>query len=251
MQVSVQNRLLALNRSFYAKSAKAFDESRTHFWPGFVTVADFLQEKCPVPWRVLDVGCGNGRLLHFLRGRQLVQDYVGVDANETLLARARQKAQEHAGSTPTRRFHQLDISSQGWSGLLGKSKQFDIVFCLATLHHLPGTKLRKSAIQCMAKLLREGGYLVLSNWQPLNSSRERKKILEWSVCELTPEDVEDGDLLISWNREVEAVRYVHVMSPEEVCDLAASAGLKVESQFLKDGFEQNLNLYSMLSRPFD
>lgn len=251
MQASVQNLLLDLNRAFYAKTAKAFDESRARSWPGFAVAAEYLRPRCPAPWRVLDVGCGNGRLLQFLREKNLVQDYVGIDANESLLTRARTKVIEPTGPYSTSRFIQMDISASDWSVLLPEPGEFDAVFCLATLHHMPGSMLRSAIMNCMAKLLRAGGYLILSNWQPLNSNREKKKILEWSTCGLSPQAVESGDLLISWKREVDAVRYVHVLTREEVKSMADLAGLSVNRQFLEDGSEKNLNLYSVLSRPLN
>ena len=248
MQPSIQSRLLALNRSFYEQVATAFDGTRSRPWPGFGVVAEYLLPKCIVPWRILDVGCGNGRLLHYLSEKKLVQEYWGIDANETLLSKARLKAKESVSTRYVSRHLQIDITVPDWTTNLERAYGFDVIYCLATLHHLPGVALRSSALQQMANLLRPGGYLVLSNWQPLNSNREQKKILDWAACRIDREEVEEGDLLISWKHQVQAARYVHVFSSQEVCQLAETVGLTVKHQFLSDGSESNLNLYSILCR---
>ncbi len=248
MHPSVQIRLMDLNRNFYEQVATAFDGTRSGPWPGFEVVAEYLRPKCIAPWRILDVGCGNSRLLQYLIEKELVQEYWGIDANETLLSKARLKAQESASTGLVSRHLQIDITVADWTANLEEASGFDVIYCLATLHHLPGLALRSSALNQMADLLRPGGYLVLSNWQPLNSKREQKKILDWATCQIVREEVEEGDLLISWKHQVQAVRYVHVFSSQEVCHLAETAGLTVKHQFLSDGSESNLNLYSIMCR---
>ncbi len=248
MHPAVQDYLLTLNRRFYEQVAPAFAETRSRPWPGFAVAFAYVRPRCPVPWSVLDVGCGNGRLLQYLGEQRLVQQYVGVDANATLLANARPKAHAPAISAVACRFLQADIATADWPVGLAGTASFDVVACLATLHHLPGLTLRQAVVQAMARLLRPGGYLVLSNWQPFNSQRERGKVLDTSAFQLAAGVLEEGDFLISWKREVAAVRYVHVLSVQEVCQLAAAANLTTEHQFLEDGSERNLNLYSILCR---
>ncbi len=246
MHPSVQDYLLTLNRRFYAQVATVFAETRSRPWPGFAAAFECVLSKCPAPWSVLDVGCGNGRLLPCLRERRLVQRYVGVDANKTLLSKARTKAQEGTMLQPSGQFLQVDISTADWPARLDETEGFDVVFCLATLHHLPGAALRQAALQAMTGLLRPGGCLVLSNWQPFNSQREQRKVLESTALRLAPGVLEEGDFLIRWERGISTVRYVHVFSAQEMCQLAAAVGLTTAHQFLEDGSERNLNLYSIL-----
>src|SRR5687767_3887443 len=50
----------------------------------------FVEEHCPVPGRLLDLGCGTGRLLVPLAGKGYRA--VGVDLSHEMLAVAREKA---------------------------------------------------------------------------------------------------------------------------------------------------------------
>ncbi|MFN7209248.1 MAG: class I SAM-dependent methyltransferase, partial [Aggregatilineales bacterium] len=75
--------LNALNRAFYAQAAENFDESRGRAWNGWRRLLPHL-EGLPVPRRILDVGCGNGRFGRFL-ARHLPQvRYHGMDNNAAL-----------------------------------------------------------------------------------------------------------------------------------------------------------------------
>ena len=68
-------RLLALNRQFYDEFADPFAESRGFEQPGLRRALDVL----PATGRLLDVGCGNGRLAHVLESADRSIDYLGID----------------------------------------------------------------------------------------------------------------------------------------------------------------------------
>ncbi|NWF71084.1 MAG: class I SAM-dependent methyltransferase [Chloroflexi bacterium] len=87
MDAETRARLNALNRTFYAITADEFHETRAQAWPGWQQLLGFLPAG---GLRLLDVGCGNGRLGVFLgaqRGWPLV--YHGMDNSGALLERAR------------------------------------------------------------------------------------------------------------------------------------------------------------------
>jgi len=43
-------------------------------------------------------------------------------------------------------------------------KSFDVLFCIASFHHIPGRKLRYRAIHKMHRVLKSDGILVLTVW---------------------------------------------------------------------------------------
>ena len=251
MNPETQKQLLSLNRRFYTTVAEPFDATRLATQPGKVELVRRLplESNGKVP-TLADIGCGNGRLAWLLDEQGIRLDYVGVDANVQLLA----LAESHTADLRyvRTRFVQADIAQPNWIHAIPQpSPGFDIVTCLATLHHLPGYNLRRAAMQALAMLVAPGGVVAISTWQFLTSPRFRAKLIDWSEVDIDPKQVEPGDALLPWQQGVSAVRYVHQLDLDEVTTLAAHAGLRVEESYFADGKEGNLNLYALLRRPYE
>ena len=126
MDKVTQQNLLALVRRNYEAIAVDFDNTRKkHLWPELIKLAGLVKDGD----KVLDVGCGNGQLIEAFKEKKI--DYLGVDSSERLIAAAK-------------RNQKLGIKNQEF--LMGNileldkisEKDFDYVFCIAVLHHLPG-----------------------------------------------------------------------------------------------------------------
>jgi 2-polyprenyl-3-methyl-5-hydroxy-6-metoxy-1,4-benzoquinol methylase len=250
MPPAVQARLLELNRRFYATVAGEFDRTRQGLPSGMLDLAGRLAEQVGAhhPLRVLDAGCGNGRFARALaatrfRAALTPLAYTGVDADAQLLAAAAAQTAGLAGVTT--RFVPLDIADSSWTQDL-EAASFDVVICLAVLHHFPGYVLRQRLIADLRSLLAPGGILALSTWQFLTAARLAGKQADWAAVGVDPADLEPGDALLPWNQGVHALRYVHQLDLAEVQTLAAAAGLRVLDTFRADGKEGNLNLYALL-----
>jgi 2-polyprenyl-3-methyl-5-hydroxy-6-metoxy-1,4-benzoquinol methylase len=242
---ATRQRLLALNRHFYATVAEPFDQSRRAWPPGKRRLLALLPHGDEAqPLRVADIGCGNGRLACMLASRGTPVDYVGVDADPTLLALARAHC---AGLTHVRaHFVQADLAAPGWVQALDRVHTFDVVACLATLQHLPGFDLRAAVVRDLTGLMAPGGFMALSAWQFLTSERFVAKQVAWAAVGMDAAMVELGDALLPWQQGGYAVRYVHQIDLAELTELAAGAGLALVDHFYADGKEGNLNLYALL-----
>ncbi len=98
--------------------------------------------------RVLDIGCGTGRDVQWLRERGF--DAVGVDATEEMLNQGRRRynlAGEH-------------ISRDTLPALATVRGQFEAVTCISVLHHIGPTELL-DALYRLRSLLAPGGFLVI------------------------------------------------------------------------------------------
>lgn len=242
MTPETRQRLLDLNRAFYAAVAEPFDSTRSQPPDGMMHSLAWLPPADPLS--VLDVGCGNGRFAWALEtlGRRV--DYTGVDADERLLALAQTHAKRlrHVNA----RFFQADLATPDWRMAPALSTSYDAVVCLATLHHFPGDALRRRIFSDLAGLLATHGRLIVSTWQFLTASRLAARQLDWSEIGLRAADVTPGDALLPWKQGVFAVRYVHQIDAEEMRGLAQDAGLTIAASFRADGKEGNLNLYTIL-----
>lgn len=96
------------------------------------------------PTSVLDVGCGDGRLLFDLVGH--VDRLVGVDLDSRAIA--------HAGAFAP----EVDFRTQGIEQVEGR---FDVVTCVETLEHIPNDA-EAAFFAAAAERVRPGGYLVVT-----------------------------------------------------------------------------------------
>jgi len=261
----VCRQLVALNQTFYQQFGGSFSDSRSRPQPGFTQL---LEELPKGVIDVLDVGCGDGRFGRFLyqetrdwrleterlgdwetvsplppcssapllsRRPAKVGRYVGIDFSESLLAIAR-------GLGPGEYWQRDLVQPDCLAGL----REFDVIVCLAALHHIPGYANRLRLMSEMKAHLRPNGRLFLATWQFLANERQRRKLRDWSEAGLSAADVEPEDYLLSWEREGQGLRYVALIDEVAVAQIAQEIGLTVQKQFYSDGREGNLSLYTVL-----
>ena len=245
MDPTVRATLVGLNRTFYARFAVDFARTRSGWPAGFDRILPYLRPAA----NVLDLGCGNGRLLTFLAKHNWNGQYVGADSSRALLDFAEQAAVRaaDAGARIDARFEFVDFAEQYWTSTLGTSA-FDAITALAVLHHIPGRAQRTEFLAACQALLQPQGVLVLSTWQFLIAPRLRAHILPWETIGLTSSRVEAGDYLLSWGEGAVGQRYCAAIDEDELATEASPAGLSMGGSFRGDGREGNLNLYAMLQR---
>lgn len=237
MREEVVDLLKNLNRQFYDDFAESFAASRGNTEPGL----DHLLASVQPGDRVLDLGCGQGRIARLLPPRC---SYTGVDFSAKMLAIAQQQAGE-AGVQA--RFLLGDLLAPIWP--VDAADGYRWVILRAVLHHVPGAQNRQAVVAHAARTLLAGGQLIIANWQFLEIERLRRRLLPWNSIGLTPDDVEPGDYLLDWQRDGFGMRYVHLVDEDETLTLAHSAGCQVETLFRADGHHNNLTLYALLNTP--
>ena len=225
--VTIQ-RLNAINREFYRTTAEAFDQTRGSAWPGWNHLLPHLDS----PLRVLDVGCGNGRLGLFLREHVAEMRYHGLDNNPALLAKARE-------SLPEASFELRDIVETP-----PEQGEYDLVALFGVMHHIPGAAQRRDLLARLAQRLAPGGLLAFACWRFYEFERFRQRIVPW------PEDItpEAHDYLLDWRRGTMALRYCHYVDDAEHAALVDATGLREIETYRADGFSGTVNRYSLLCR---
>ena len=117
---------------------------------------------------------------------------------------------------------------------LGKISEnnFDYIFSVAVLHHIPGRDLRIKALQEMKKKLNQDGKIFLTVWNLWGQGKFVKMILKfWLLVLVGKNKMDFGDILFAWkNKRGESVsrRYYHAFTKRELARTVGLAGLKIE-----------------------
>ena len=249
MDHTIVERLLSLNREFYAAFARSFAGSRPVSDPGLTCILPHIG--CCA--KVLDVGCGNGRLALLLDQERPDVTYLGVDAVPEFIEIARAKTARLDAISAE--FRVADLAQPGWSRALADGgrrtavdARFDCVVALAVLHHIPSFDMRARLMRDLFGLLETDGCLILSTWQFLGNARMRRKIVDWGEAGISEEELEPGDYLLDWKRGGRGLRYCHLVDKAEVAGLAAKGGFRLRETFRAGGREGNLSLFAVLDR---
>ena len=232
MHTSNAQQLLNLNRNFYDTFAANFSASRSRLQTGIRISLAALQPYASI----LDVGCGDGRVLAASRRHEPASHYMGLDFSRQLL--------DQTPTSPRCDFIYTNLTSPDWSTVL--PNRFDAAICFSVLHHIPGRHRRIRLLREINTALKPGARCALSVWQFLQLSRLRRKIVPWEQIGLTETAVDPGDYLLDWRRGGHGLRYVHHFQPLELHALCTHAGFKVDKSFHSDGENNALGFYMLL-----
>jgi len=213
MKKDVQIKLLKIVHDNYRDIAAQFDVTRKKYiWPELAKVLSGLKDGDSL----LDVGCGNGRLIENLGNKNI--SYLGVDNSEELIKLAKI-------NYPEQNFKVLDILK-----LETLTQKFDLVISVAVLHHLPSQELRFEALKNLKSVTTPGGQIIFSVWKLWSNKKYQKYLWQNIWQKLTfKSNLDFGDLLFPWkNNRGEAVseRYYHAFTKKGLKKLLNLAGLK-------------------------
>ncbi len=131
----------------YNQISTNFSASRNYIWPD---LKPFIAD-VPEGASVLDLGCGNGRLLLGLPSKI---NYLGIDESDSLLEKAKEL---HPGY----KFIEGDIADEKiWE----KLPKYDYIFCIAVIHHLPSYHQHLFVLKQIEKHLNQNGKVLVTAW---------------------------------------------------------------------------------------
>ncbi|MFH1657616.1 MAG: methyltransferase domain-containing protein [bacterium] len=215
----------------YNRIALPFTRSRGFIWD-ISELADYVKSGD----KVLDLGCGNGRLCRIFKDRQI--DYVGVDGSEELISLAQEN------------YPHLEFQVADPLNLLFPANHFDGVFSIRVLHHFPSREYRLQFLKEAARILKPGGTLVLTVWN-VWGCKDRQNLIRLIKHTLTKifkkSRLDFGDALIPWGDE--AMRYYHFFTKNELKTLVEEAGLKVKKIWVTPKENKNSDIYLVAEKP--
>jgi tRNA (uracil-5-)-methyltransferase TRM9 len=216
--------LLEKNRRDYDLIAEDFSKTRWRIWPEFGIFKRYVKDGDSI----LDVGCGNGRLLELFKDRKI--DYLGVDISQKLIEIAKRK------------HPQEDFLVADNLNLPFPDNNFDKVFSVAVLHTIPSKELRRKALVELKRVLKPKGLLILIAW---NMWRKEMFPLILKHCFLKligKSKLDLRDVFISWADKTE--RYYHVFTQAELRVLTEESGFKIVKRgTVKNERGRRSNLY--------
>ena len=229
MNKKTQKEILNIVKKNYSEIAEHYSETRKkELWPELID----LTKNIPANARVLDVGCGSGKLLKVLQEKKIY--YLGIDPCAELLKQAGEQF-------PNFKFNKGDILNLGAINELN----FDYIFCIAVLQHIPGKDLQIKALKQLKNKLSKNGKIILSVWNLWSKEKYRKLIWKFQLLKLINKNKMDfGDILFDWkNSQGENVskRYYHAFHLFELKRIIKKSGLKIEKIY-KDEY----NIYAIV-----
>lgn len=205
------NEIIHKTRQDYNRIAKYFNSTRNN-----VGELEIFKPFLKNGQNILDWGCGNGRLIFLLKGGKI--KYFGTDQSDELLKIGRKKFNKEI--------------KEGWVKFYSTANRkksfganfFDLVFMIASFHHLPDKQTRQKLLKDIYKQLKPKGKLIITVWN-LESDWAKSKIdTSWK-------QVGENDFLVPWKNsqgKLMAERYYHHFSKEELSGLLKETGFKIK-----------------------
>lgn len=188
--------------------------------PLFAADQAFVFRHCPGPGRLIDLGCGTGRLLVSLA--RLGWRVLGVDLSAEMLAVAREKAQSAGVAVELMQANlaELDAVADG---------SFDHAACLfSTLGMVLGADVRRRVVGHAHRVVRPGGRLILhvhNRWFHLNH-REGRRWLMGDVVRGWMGRPDAGDRVMPAHQGVAGLT-LHLFRRCEVVRLLREVGFRI------------------------
>jgi ubiquinone/menaquinone biosynthesis C-methylase UbiE len=174
-------------------------------------------------FNILDIGCGNGRFLSFLKDKIPAPiNYLGIDNNDYFLQESRKKHKNLAFC----KFKKVDAFSN-----IEKIKgSYKAVMLFGLTHHLPQGEFLDTWLKHVASLVSKDGLLFLSFWYP--------------------EKTNPGAYLFGWKNKSDTARFVHVFSQKELhrIEMLYKKDLQIYDKFSDGNSKGNYNRYLVFKK---
>jgi 2-polyprenyl-3-methyl-5-hydroxy-6-metoxy-1,4-benzoquinol methylase len=210
MKEKTRIKLEKIVENSYKETAEEFNVTRQkEIWPKLKEMTNLVFDGA----KVLDLGCGNGRLLKVLQEKNL--KYLGCDQEEQLIKIAKT-------NWPKNNFIVTKIPAV-------PDKKFDYIFSIAVIHHIPSSKHRTELLKKLKNHLNNKGKIIISVW----NLRKSRRILVYKsfIKHILSLQLEFGDVLFPWKKnhgQKLITRYYHAFSKKSLKKLAEKAGYEIE-----------------------
>ncbi|OIO18956.1 MAG: hypothetical protein CO029_04585 [Candidatus Magasanikbacteria bacterium CG_4_9_14_0_2_um_filter_41_10] len=220
------------NTSAYDEIASLFSSTREYIWKDIKPLKRFATKGN----RILDIGCGNGRLYQLFD--DLSTEFTGIDISQNLIKIAKEKYPEATFVVGDMRTLPFEDSS------------FDIAYSIAAVHHLP-PEGQLDVLNEVARVLVPGGLFVMTNWNFLGRWTQKRIEKGRYLIGDTPDHIIAN--FISGDKKTNAPRHYWNITPEQMTQMASEAGFALAEQYYskngeEEGVKEGDNLISVLRK---
>jgi ubiquinone/menaquinone biosynthesis C-methylase UbiE len=209
MKRKIVKEILNDNTKTWNKIASEFDLTRKTNWPELSDLKEYVEPGM----KVLDLGCGNGRLFELLKDSQI--DYTGIDNSKKLIGLARTK------------YTNQKLLTGDALNLPFEDNSFDLIYSVAVLHVIPSKEMRLLFLQEAQRVLKKDGKIVLTVWN-LWQRKYSSRVVKSSLLKIIGKSKLDfGDLYIPWQNKYQ--RYHHAITKRELKTLFKRAGFNIKT----------------------
>ncbi len=229
MDNKTAQKILEQNARNFNIIAEEFSASRSYLWPGLKEFKKFVKKGD----KILDVGCGNGRLYTLFQGSFV--KYVGIDSSQKLIEIARKKFQTKNSTNFGPKFIVGNILD-----LPFPNSSFDVLFSIAVLHHIPSHLLRKKAIKECGRVLKPNGIFILTVWNLFRLKLLIKYRNLPIIFGYRRRKLDFGDTFIPWKTKRGIIyRYYHSFRKREIKKLLEDNFLIKDIYWTNNGKRSN------------
>ncbi len=221
MKTEDSNKILSETEAGYDQMAEKFSGTRNFFWSDLEFIKDHVKEGD----KVLDFGCGNGRLLEILKDKNM--SYAGVDVSRKLIDLAKEKYPDFAGN-----FTKIS----GSDSLPFPDDFFNKVVSIAVFHHFP-KKYAKEMAKELYRVMKKDGILIVTAWN-LWQPKYRKYIFQNIMRKIFGKsdlDFFDCEIPFKDNSGEIFYRFHRAYDEKELAKLFFKAGFKIEKTSIVNG----------------
>ncbi len=237
-------------RQGWGEVYKIIDKSIHNLWLVYKNVSQNNREI-----KILDLGCGNGRLLDFLKGKDYWDsiNYTGIDPSSALIQICQENYIKNRDKNRSNKNEQENIKfiindgihiekylaekTEGLPNIIDAS--FDIVISLAVLHHVP-QEYQDKWLQEVRAVMNNNSRLILSAWQ-LAPNVENKMMLDiqkntkekintiHKETHTVHKKINNKECMMGFAQHTD-IRYVYNFEIDELRDLLLKNKFKIISQ---------------------
>ena len=216
-------------RRNYNLIADDFSRTRRNLWPEL----SFLKEYVENGDKILDLGCGNGRLAELFKDKEI--EYVGIDNSEKLIELAKNRY-----ATEKIRF----IATDGVN-LPFPDSYFNKIFSIAVLHHIPSRELRLKFLNEAQRVLKKDGIVVFTVWNLWQKKGIKFQIKFFFLKILGLSRLDFRDVLMPYAaKNAKVLRYYHAFTKKELSNLFLKAGFGTDKAGLLSRGDEKGDYYN-------